>query len=217
VSATACRLWLLAVRAQAGLQGVRAEVFPTAAAVLRLAAPLFSRGMGVEAALAQPIYVRDKVALTTAERMAPVGRNSAPLSAMKMPISIRWSLRRGGSIPFLDARQLCRLACGRPWRVAGEGRRRMTGYAIICRCWTKFIAQHQRTSRIATVRRGSHCWPAFRPARMQGQRACCLRYGPAMFPAGLVPASWLRRYRPSPRLLSAHQGREDAIVMARDL
>jgi len=55
------------------LVGLRADAFPTAAAVLRLAAPAFARGEGVQAALAQPIYVRDKVALTTVERMARGG------------------------------------------------------------------------------------------------------------------------------------------------
>ncbi len=55
------------------LIGVRGDVFPTAAAVLRLAAPAFSRGAAVSAALAQPIYVRDKVALTTVERIARGG------------------------------------------------------------------------------------------------------------------------------------------------
>jgi tRNA threonylcarbamoyladenosine biosynthesis protein TsaB len=42
-------------------------------AVLRLAAPVFLRGEALPAARAQPIYVRDKVALTTAERMARGG------------------------------------------------------------------------------------------------------------------------------------------------
>lgn len=55
------------------LIGLRADVFPTAAAVLRLAAQSIARGEGVPAALAQPIYVRDKVALTTVERMARGG------------------------------------------------------------------------------------------------------------------------------------------------
>lgn len=41
---------------------------PTARALLRLAAPLFSQGRAVDAALALPLYLRDKVAQTTAER-----------------------------------------------------------------------------------------------------------------------------------------------------
>lgn len=65
---------LLAGR-KSDLRGIRADVFPTAAAVLRLGAPRLARGMGVSAALAQPIYVRDKVALTTAERLARGGEN----------------------------------------------------------------------------------------------------------------------------------------------
>lgn len=48
-------------------------LYPTAAAVARLAAPLLVRGEGVDAAAAQPVYVRDKVALTTAERLARGG------------------------------------------------------------------------------------------------------------------------------------------------
>jgi len=55
------------------LIGLRADAFPTAAAVLRLAIPGFSRGEAVPAAIALPVYVRDKVALTTAERMARGG------------------------------------------------------------------------------------------------------------------------------------------------
>lgn len=55
------------------LASVRADVLPTAAAVARLAAPVLARGGGVPAVEAVPLYVRDKVALTTAERLARGG------------------------------------------------------------------------------------------------------------------------------------------------
>jgi tRNA threonylcarbamoyladenosine biosynthesis protein TsaB len=46
---------------------VKSEVHPTAVAVAQLAAPRLAAGEGVDAALAAPIYVRDKVAFTKAE------------------------------------------------------------------------------------------------------------------------------------------------------
>jgi tRNA threonylcarbamoyladenosine biosynthesis protein TsaB len=52
---------------------LRDDVLPTAAAVARLAAPCFARGEGGTAADAVPVYIRDKVALTTAERLARGG------------------------------------------------------------------------------------------------------------------------------------------------
>lgn len=55
------------------LAGVHPDIFPSAVAVACLAAPVFARGAGVAAADAQPIYVRDKVAFTTAERLARGG------------------------------------------------------------------------------------------------------------------------------------------------
>ena len=53
---------------------VRGDCWPTAAVVACLAAPRLARGEGVDAGLAAPRYVRDKVALTTVERMARGGR-----------------------------------------------------------------------------------------------------------------------------------------------
>jgi tRNA threonylcarbamoyladenosine biosynthesis protein TsaB len=50
-----------------GLGKVQPEVHPTAMAVARLAAPRLAAGEGVDAAHAAPIYVREKVAFTTAE------------------------------------------------------------------------------------------------------------------------------------------------------
>jgi tRNA threonylcarbamoyladenosine biosynthesis protein TsaB len=46
------------------------EVHPSAAAVARLAAPRLAAGEGVDAALAAPLYLRDKVAMTIEERGA---------------------------------------------------------------------------------------------------------------------------------------------------
>lgn len=47
---------------------------PTAAAVAALAVPRLQGGEGLDPALAAPIYVRDKVAQTTAERLAAGGK-----------------------------------------------------------------------------------------------------------------------------------------------
>lgn len=60
-------------RRKPDLDAVRGSALPAATAVLRLAAPGFRRGEGLTAAWAQPRYVRDRVALTTAERLARGG------------------------------------------------------------------------------------------------------------------------------------------------
>ena len=44
------------------------DFFPQASAMLRLAVPRFLNNEGIDAALAAPFYVRDKVALKTTER-----------------------------------------------------------------------------------------------------------------------------------------------------
>lgn len=51
-----------------GVQMSFAELHPTAAAMVRLAAPRLARGEGVDAAEAAPRYLRDKVAFTRDER-----------------------------------------------------------------------------------------------------------------------------------------------------
>jgi tRNA threonylcarbamoyladenosine biosynthesis protein TsaB len=53
-----------------GLNNVIPDIHPSAVAVARLAAPRLAAGEGVDAALALPVYVRDKVAFTTEERSA---------------------------------------------------------------------------------------------------------------------------------------------------
>ena len=45
-----------------------AMAIPQASAIAQFAAPLFAVGQGVDAALALPLYLRDKVALKTSER-----------------------------------------------------------------------------------------------------------------------------------------------------
>jgi tRNA threonylcarbamoyladenosine biosynthesis protein TsaB len=57
-----------AVYGAMGLHPVYPEVHPTAAAVVRLAAPRLAAGEGADAGEAVPHYLRDKVALTTEER-----------------------------------------------------------------------------------------------------------------------------------------------------
>lgn len=58
------------------LTGARLEpaIMPNAAAVAALAAPRFARGEGIDPAFAAPAYIRDKVALTVAERLAQGGK-----------------------------------------------------------------------------------------------------------------------------------------------
>jgi len=60
----------LAARLGTALTQMLPGLRPGAYAVARLAAPRFARGEGVDAAQALPHYLRDKVALTRAERQA---------------------------------------------------------------------------------------------------------------------------------------------------
>ena len=59
-----------AVYGSLGLDKVIPDIHPSAVAVARLAAPRLAAGEGADAALAAPVYVRDKVAFTTEERNA---------------------------------------------------------------------------------------------------------------------------------------------------
>ncbi len=58
----------LGERYGAQLAGADGAAFPQARAIARLAAPLFEQGLGRDAALAAPLYIRNKVALKTSER-----------------------------------------------------------------------------------------------------------------------------------------------------
>ncbi len=50
------------------LYDVQAQLLPSASAILSLAQPIFARGEGKPASEAMPIYIRNRVALKTAER-----------------------------------------------------------------------------------------------------------------------------------------------------
>lgn len=58
----------LSERLAPALQCVRQDVWPRAAQVATLAAPAFAQGQGLPPEAAVPVYVRNKVALTVAER-----------------------------------------------------------------------------------------------------------------------------------------------------
>lgn len=53
---------------QGRLQKVLPDLLPTASAILRLAEPIFASGQPLPPELAMPIYIRNRVALKTAER-----------------------------------------------------------------------------------------------------------------------------------------------------
>ena len=59
---------VLSPRLAAQLARIDDTLMPDAAAMAPLAVQAFERGEGVDAALAAPIYLRDKVALTVDER-----------------------------------------------------------------------------------------------------------------------------------------------------
>lgn len=50
------------------LQSIQPQLLPTASAILRLAQPIFARGEARPASEALPLYIRNRVALKTAER-----------------------------------------------------------------------------------------------------------------------------------------------------
>ena len=52
------------------LSAIDAACVPQAGAIAELAAPMFAAGLGLDAAQAMPLYLRDKVALKTSERQA---------------------------------------------------------------------------------------------------------------------------------------------------
>lgn len=75
------------------LSGVDSAAVPHAAAIAALGAVQFAKGLGVDAALAQPFYLRDKVALKTHEREA-LARATSTKPLVLSPVE--GSVRTGG-------------------------------------------------------------------------------------------------------------------------
>ncbi len=67
---------VLQARYNGQLAEIDAACVPLASSIVQLAAPMFAAGLGVDAALAMPLYLRDKVALKTSERQL-LARNPA--------------------------------------------------------------------------------------------------------------------------------------------
>ena len=61
---------MLQARYDGQLGSIDASCVPQASAIAELAAPMFAAGLGLDAALAMPLYLRDKVALKTSERLS---------------------------------------------------------------------------------------------------------------------------------------------------
>lgn len=61
---------VLQARYDGQLCSIDASCVPQASAIAELAAPMFTAGLGLDAALAMPLYLRDKVALKTSERLS---------------------------------------------------------------------------------------------------------------------------------------------------
>ena len=64
----------LAERLKTAGVAIHPDILPNAGAVARLAVPQLAAGKGIDAALAAPLYIRDKVAKTVAERLGEGGR-----------------------------------------------------------------------------------------------------------------------------------------------
>jgi|CXWL01.1.fsa_nt_gi tRNA threonylcarbamoyladenosine biosynthesis protein TsaB len=84
---------LLALRYAGQLSGVDSAAVPHAAAIAALSAVQFAKGLGVDAASAQPFYLRDKVALKTHEREA-LARATSTKPLVLSPVE--GSVRTGG-------------------------------------------------------------------------------------------------------------------------